>query len=103
MQTMEHAISKSEGPRRFKYRADFLRLPLLQCCSVFSGIYAVIAFSVVLREQEMAVRMALGGQRSEVILLILSSGRQACGLLAVAWVCLGRLPHPVCCVPFCLK
>jgi len=34
----------------------------------------VIAFSVALREQEMAVRMALGCQRSGVMLVILSSG-----------------------------
>jgi ABC-type antimicrobial peptide transport system permease subunit len=38
------------------------------------GIYAVIAFSVALREQEIAVRMALGCQRSGVLMLILSSG-----------------------------
>lgn len=38
------------------------------------GIYAVIAFSVALREQEIAVRMALGCKRSGVLLLILGSG-----------------------------
>ena len=44
----------------------------------------MIAFSVALREQEMAVRMALGCQRSGVILFILSSGTRlatvVCGL-----------------------
>jgi ABC-type antimicrobial peptide transport system permease subunit len=48
------------------------------------GIYGVIAFSVALREQEIALRMALGGQRSRVILLILSSAAKlavvGCGL-----------------------
>jgi ABC-type antimicrobial peptide transport system permease subunit len=38
------------------------------------GIYSVIAFSVALREQEMAIRMALGCQRSGVLNLILISG-----------------------------
>jgi predicted permease len=73
IQTMEHAISKSEAPRRFN-------TVLISSFAIFAvllsvlGIYAVIAFSVALREQEMAVRMALGCQRSGVILLILSSG-----------------------------
>jgi ABC-type antimicrobial peptide transport system permease subunit len=38
------------------------------------GIYGVIAFSAALREQEMALRMALGCQRSGVLQIILISG-----------------------------
>jgi len=38
------------------------------------GIYSVIAFSVASRVQEMAIRMALGSQRSGVMRLILQSG-----------------------------
>src|SRR5438876_2770565 len=73
MQTMEHAISKSEAPRRFNtvLISSFAIAAVL--LSVL-GIYGVIAFSVALREQEMAVRMALGCQRSGVILVMLSSG-----------------------------
>ena len=73
MQTMEHAISKSEAPRRFNtvLISSFAIAAVL--LSVL-GIYGVIAFSVALREQEMAVRIALGCQRSGVILFILSSG-----------------------------
>ena len=59
------------------------------------GIYAVIAFSVALREQEIAVRMALGGQRSEVILMILGSGGKlaavGCGLGLLGAVAASRL------------
>jgi predicted permease len=86
VQTMEHAISKSEAPRRFNtvlissFAISAVLLSVL-------GIYAVIAFSVALREQEMAVRMALGCQRSGVILLILSSGAR----LAVVGCALGLL------------
>jgi predicted permease len=82
-QTMEHAISKSEAPRRFitVLISSFAIAALL--LSVL-GIYGVIAFSVALREQEMAVRMALGCQRSGVILHILGSGARlaavGCGL-----------------------
>jgi len=55
----------------------------------------VIAFSVALREQEMAVRMALGLQRSGVILLILSSGAKlsavGCGLGLLGAMAASRL------------
>jgi putative ABC transport system permease protein len=94
MQTMEHAISKSEAPRRFNtvLISSFAIAAVL--LSVL-GIYAVIAFSVALRKQEMAVRMALGGQRAEIILLILSSGAKlaavGCGLGLVGAVAASRL------------
>ena len=73
MQTMEHAITDSEAPRRFNtvLISSFAIAAVL--LSVL-GIYAVIAFSVALREQEIAVRMALGCQRSGVLMLILGSG-----------------------------
>ena len=94
MQTMEHAISKSEAPRRFNtvLISSFAIAAVL--LSVL-GIYAVIAFSVALREQEMGVRMALGCQRSGVILLILSSGARlaavGCGLGLLGAVAASRL------------
>ena len=83
MQTMENAISKSEAPRRFNtvLISSFAIAAVL--LSVL-GVYGVIGFSVALREQEMAVRMALGCRRSGVILFILSSGARlaavGCGL-----------------------
>src|SRR5437870_12747685 len=94
MQTIEYAIAKSEAPRRFiaLLMSSFAIAAVL--LSVL-GIYGVIAFSVALREQEMAVRMALGGQRSGVILLILSSGANlaavGCGLGLLGAVAASRL------------
>jgi len=94
MQTMEQAISKSEAPRRFNtvLISSFAIAAVL--LSVL-GIYGVIAFSVALREQEMAVRMALGCQRSGVILVILSSGARlaavGCGLGLLGAVAASRL------------
>jgi putative ABC transport system permease protein len=73
MQTMEQALSDTEAPRKFNtalissFAAAALLLAIL-------GIYSVIAFSVALRVQEMAIRMALGSQRSGIIRLILYSG-----------------------------
>src|SRR6516162_8904939 len=94
MQTMAHAISKSEAPRRFNtvLISSFAIAAVL--LSVL-GFYGVIAFSVALREQEMAVRIALGCQRSGVILFILSSGARlaavGCALGLLGAVAVSRL------------
>jgi predicted permease len=94
MQTMEHAIFKSEEPRRFNtvLISSFAVAAVL--LSVL-GIYGVIAFSVALREQEMAVRIALGCQRSGMVLFILSSGARlagvGCGLGLLGAVAASRL------------
>ena len=73
VQTMEQAVSESEAPRRFNtvLISSFAFAALLLAVL---GIYSVIAFSVASRVQEMAIRMALGSQRSEIIRLILVSG-----------------------------
>ena len=71
VQTMEHAISESEAPRRFNTAliSSFAALAVL--LSVL-GIYSVIAFSVALRVQEMAIRMALGSKRLEIVRLVVA-------------------------------
>jgi ABC-type antimicrobial peptide transport system permease subunit len=73
VQTMEHAISDSEAPRRFNTAliSSFAALAVLLAVL---GIYSVIAFSVALRVQEMAIRMALGSQRSGIVRLVVTSG-----------------------------
>lgn len=91
VQTMEHVISDSEAPRLFNtvLISTFAAIALLLAVL---GIYSVIAFSVALREQEMAIRMALGCQRQRVLQLVLASaaklGAIGCllGLLAAAGV-----------------
>jgi ABC-type antimicrobial peptide transport system permease subunit len=59
------------------------------------GIYSIIAFAAALREQEMALRMALGCQRSGVLRLILASGAKlaavGCGLGLIGAVAASRL------------
>ncbi len=73
VQTMAHAISDSEAPRRFN-------TALISCFAAIAvllailGIYSVIAFSVAQRLQEMAIRMALGSQRSGIVRLVVISG-----------------------------
>ena len=73
LQTMEHAISDSEAPRRFNTAliSGFAAIAVLLA---ILGIYSVIAFSVAQRRQEMAIRMALGSQRTGIIRLVVISG-----------------------------
>jgi putative ABC transport system permease protein len=89
VQTMEHAISDTEAPRRFNTAliSSFAGIALLLAVL---GIYSVIAFSVALRVQEMAIRLALGSQRVGIVRLIVVSGLKLAGVgcalgLAGAW------------------
>jgi putative ABC transport system permease protein len=70
---MADALSNVEAPRRFNTRliAAFALAALLLAAM---GIYAAMAFSVSLRTQEIAIRMALGAPRSAIARLILGSG-----------------------------
>jgi predicted permease len=73
LETMDQAVSDSEAPRRFNtiLISSFAGAALL--LSIL-GVYSVIAFTVALRVQEMAIRLALGSQRSSIIGLVLASG-----------------------------
>ena len=73
VQTMEHAISETESPRRFNTALISTFAGTAVLLAVL-GIYSVIAFSVALRIQEIAIRMALGSQRTGIVGLVLASG-----------------------------
>jgi len=91
VQSMESMLSKSEAPRRF-YTTLISAFALVAALLAALGMYSVIAFSVALRLQEMAVRMALGSQRSGILRLVFASATKvamlgcAIGLLGVAAV-----------------
>ena len=73
MQTMNEALSASEAPRRFNTSIiTAFAIGALLLAAI--GVYAVIAFSVSMRAQEMAIRMALGSRRGEIVRLVLISG-----------------------------
>lgn len=89
VQSMESAVSDSEAPRRFQ-TSVILAFAIAAVLLAALGIYSVVAFSAALRLQEMAIRMALGSQRSGVLRLIFLSAIKlalvgcALGLIAAA-------------------
>jgi predicted permease len=94
VESMDRVVAEGQAPRRFNtvlissFAGAAILLALL-------GIYSVIAFSAALRTQEMAIRLALGSQRSSVMRLVLLSGAKlgivGCGLGAIAAVFATRL------------
>jgi predicted permease len=88
------AIANVEAPRRFNtglIGAFALGALLL----AVTGIYAVVAFSVSLRAQEIAIRMALGAKRTGIARLVLISGAKlavlGCGLGVLGSIAVSRL------------
>jgi predicted permease len=94
VQPMTNVISNVEAPRRFNtilitaFAASALLLAI-------AGIYAVVAFSVSQRAQEIATRMALGAQRTGIARLVLISGAKlalvGCGLGVLGSLATSRL------------
>jgi len=86
VQPMADAISAVEAPRRFNTGliAAFALVALLLAAM---GIYAVIAFSVSQRTQEIAVRIALGAQRRNIARLVFGGGAKiaVAGCALVFW------------------
>ena len=96
IQTMEHAVSDSEAPRRFN-TALISSFAIAAVLLAALGIYGVIAFSATLRVQEMAIRVALGSQRSGVLRLIFASAAKlaiaGCAIGLVGTLAASRLLH----------
>jgi putative ABC transport system permease protein len=86
VQSMERAVSGSEAPRRFN-TALISAFAIAAVLLAALGIYSVIAFSAALRAQEMAIRIALGSQRSGILRLVFTSAAK----LAIAGCILGLL------------
>jgi len=70
---MDEVVSLSEAPRRFN-TVVISSFAFAAVMLAVLGIYSIIAFTVASRMQEMAIRMALGSQRSHIVRLILMSG-----------------------------
>jgi len=83
VQTMNDVISNVETPRRFN-TVLITTFALGALLLAITGIYAVVAFSVSLRTREIAIRIALGAQRTDITKLVLTWGTRlallGCGL-----------------------
>ena len=73
VESMDKVVAEGQAPRRFN-TALISSFAVAAVLLALLGIYSVIAFSAALRTQEMAIRLALGSQRSSVMRLILTSG-----------------------------
>jgi len=88
-QPMNDVLSNVEAPRRFN-TGLITAFALGALLLAMTGIYAVVAFSVSLRTQEIAIRMALGAQRGGIARLVLVAGAKL-GLLGCGFGVLGSL------------
>jgi putative ABC transport system permease protein len=91
---MADALANIEAPRRFNTGliGSFALGALLLAVS---GIYAVVAFTVTLRVQEIAIRMALGAERGKIARMVLAGGVKlallGCGLGVAGSMALSRI------------
>jgi putative ABC transport system permease protein len=98
VQPMTETIANVEAPRRFN--TDLITAFAMGALLLaITGIYAVVAFSVSLRTQEIAIRMALGAQRGGIARLVLVSGAKmallGCGLGVLGSLAIARLGERV--------
>jgi len=94
VQTVTDAVATLEAPRHFN--TDLMTMfAAIALVLAITGIYAVMAFSVSQRRQEIAIRMALGAQRPGIARLVLISGAKlalfGCGLGIVGSLAIARL------------
>jgi predicted permease len=94
VQSMSAVMSNVEAPRRFN--TDLITVFAIGALVLaITGIYAVVAFSISIRAQEIAIRMALGAQRGNIARIVLLAGTKlaliGCGLGLIGSFAVSRL------------
>ncbi|HEY2400267.1 MAG TPA: FtsX-like permease family protein, partial [Steroidobacteraceae bacterium] len=94
VQSMTEVMSDVQAPRRFN--TDLITMFAIGALALaITGIYAVVAFSISIRAQEIAIRMALGAQRGNIARLVLLSGARlalvGCGIGLLGSFAVSRL------------
>jgi ABC-type antimicrobial peptide transport system permease subunit len=94
VKSMGEVMANVEAPRRFN--TDLITIFAVGgLLLAITGIYAVVAFSVSQRTQEIAIRMAVGAQRAGIARLVLLSGAKlamlGCGLGVIGSVAVSRI------------
>jgi putative ABC transport system permease protein len=94
VQSMTEVMSDVQAPRRFN--TDLITMFAIGALALaITGIYAVVAFSISIRAQEIAIRMALGAQRGNIARLVLFSGARlalvGCGIGLLGSFAVSRL------------
>lgn len=89
VQTMEDTIAEADAPRRFNTML-ITGFALGAVLLAVLGIYVVVAFSVTQRTREMAIRIALGAQRTDVTGMVLQSGLRL-GVIGCGFGLIGAL------------
>ena len=85
VQSMNDVVSEVEAPRRFNTTL-ITSFALGALLLAVTGIYAIVAFSVSLRSQEIAIRVALGARRAGIARLVLTSGAKLrCWVASWGW------------------
>ncbi len=73
LSSVDHVISRSLWPARIA-AVLFGLLGLLALLLAIIGVYGVMSYSVNLRQQEIGIRMALGGVSKELVFLLMKRG-----------------------------
>ena len=87
LETLESVVARASVPRRFAMLllGSFAVIALVLAVG---GVYAMVAYAVSQRTQELAVRVALGARPSEVVRTVMARGLGAVGIGLVAGVVL---------------